>query len=126
MVDKIGPAPQEGAVRVPGEHCDGAGRVARAFVAERIHLAPSLFRSPTKLPLLRSASGDRIGSTSAMAGTMFAYAAHRQRLPLIRSRISSSLSVICSAFISVLTALGQPASTSRSIPTAEQICPGVQ
>src|SRR5207248_3910114 len=98
MVNKIGPAPQEGTVRVLGEQCDGAGRVTRAFVAERIH-----------------------GATSAIAGTMLAYAAHRHRLPLIRSRISSSLSVAWSVFRSAVTALGQPASASRSMPTAEQI-----
>src|SRR5436305_5596860 len=103
MIDEIGPATQEGTVRVPGEHCDGAGRVTRAFVTERIHRA-----------------------TSAIAGTMLAYAAHRQRLPLMRSRISSSSRVVWSAFRSAVTALGQPASASRSIPTAEQICPGVQ
>src|SRR5260221_3492884 len=90
VVDEVGSTAEEGSVRVPGEQCDSAGRVARAFVPERIHRAPSLFRSPTKLSLLRSASGDRIGSTSAIAGTMLAYAAQRQRLPLMRSRISSS------------------------------------
>src|SRR5205823_8597522 len=133
-VDEVRPAAEECASGCLGQHRDGSGRITCTFVAERLHSSTSLFRSPTHslrsgktpLPFLCFASDDRIGSTSAMAGTIFALSAHRQRLPLMRSRISSSLSVTCSAFKSALTALGQPASTSRSIPAAEQICPGVQ
>lgn len=47
-------------------------------------------------------------------------------LPLIRSRISSSLREIRDAATSAVTWLGHPASTSASMPTAEQIWPGVQ
>jgi hypothetical protein len=47
-------------------------------------------------------------------------------LPLIRSRISSSSSRTVSAATSAVTALGQPAATSRSIAVAEHNCPGVQ
>src|SRR6266567_4132560 len=103
MVNEVRPSSEEDARRNLSQHRDRTGCVARAFIAERIHRA-----------------------TSAIAGMMFAYAAHRQRLPLMRSRISSSLSVTWSAFRLALTALGQPSPASRSIPTAEQICPGVQ
>src|SRR5215510_10686456 len=44
----------------------------------------------------------------------------------MRSRISSSLRATPSRPESPLTALGQPASASCSIPAAETICPGVQ
>lgn len=47
-------------------------------------------------------------------------------LPLIRSRISSSLNAIRDAATSAVAWLGQAASTSVSMPTAEQIWPGVQ
>src|SRR5437879_1539228 len=103
MDDEVRPSSEEDTHRNLSQQCDGAGRVAGTFIAGRIHRA-----------------------TSAIAGMMFAYAAHRQRLPLMRSRISSSLSVTWSALRSGLTTLGQPASASRSIPTAEQSCPGVQ
>ena len=53
---------------------------------------------------------------SRMAGTRFAYAPQRQILPLMRSRISSGESSIAPS----VTALGQPASSSPSMPTAEQ------
>ena len=53
--------------RSAGERGDRGARVLRALVAKRDHRR----------------------ATSAIAGTMFAYAAQRQRLPLIRSRSSS-------------------------------------
>ncbi len=46
-------------------------------------------------------------------------------LPLIRSRISASLSEAFCVRSSV-TWLGQPASISENMPAAEQIWPGVQ
>jgi hypothetical protein len=49
-------------------------------------------------------------ATSRIAATMFGYAPHRQRLPLMNSRISSS----------------DPALPSSSSATADMICPGVQ
>ena len=53
-------------------------------------------------------------------------APQRHRLPLIRSRSSSWLSAIVSADRSAVTWLGTPRRTSSAMPTAEQICPGVQ
>jgi hypothetical protein len=47
-------------------------------------------------------------------------------LPLIRSRISASLSGGRAAARSSVTALGQPSRISPSMATAEQIWPGVQ
>ena len=47
-------------------------------------------------------------------------------LPLIRSRISASVNAICGDATSAVAWLGQPAFTSASMPTAEQIWPGVQ
>ena len=55
-----------------------------------------------------------------MARTMFTYAPHRHRLPLIRSRISPGVSG-GSAVRSSVTALGPG---SASIPAAEQSWPG--
>ena len=59
--------------------------------------------------------GERLqDATSWIAATMFGYAPQRQRLPLMRSRISGASS-------------GAPsASASASIPTAEHSWPGVQ
>jgi hypothetical protein len=42
-------------------------------------------------------------------------------LPLIRSRISASVNAICGDATSAVAWLGQPAFTSASMPTAEQI-----
>ena len=61
-------------------------------------------------------------STAWMARTMFTYAPHRHRLPLIRSRISPGVSA-GSARRSSVMALGP---VSASIPAAEQSWPGVQ
>jgi hypothetical protein len=47
-------------------------------------------------------------------------------LPLIRSRISVSLIAMVAALRSGLAAEGRPRLISASIPTAEQIWPGVQ
>ncbi|GAA1016161.1 hypothetical protein Aple_021320 [Acrocarpospora pleiomorpha] len=48
-------------------------------------------------------------------------------MPLIRSRTSvASNSAGPSGETSAVTALGQPAACSASIPTAEQSCPDVQ
>src|SRR5205814_9294524 len=65
-------------------------------------------------------------ASSPNAATMFTYAPQRQRLPLIRSRISLPSSFTRSAIRSSLTDEGIPARASVSIPTAEQIWPGVQ
>src|SRR5215211_4786374 len=65
-------------------------RVSRARISERIHV---LFPA-----------------ASLIASTIFGYAPQRQRLPLIHSRISSSL-FTCPSLMQA---------------TAEQICPGVQ
>src|SRR5260221_8125992 len=112
MVNEVGPASEEDPVGRLGEERDGAGRVAGTFIAEGIHR--------------RASSSTRCAScacwtTSLIAGTILAYAAQRQRLPLMRSRVSSSSSVTCSALRSALTALGQPASAPLRIPTAQPI-----
>src|SRR4029078_1916563 len=66
-VDEGGAAAEEPRAGPVGQRGDRAVGVGRALVGERPHPA-----------------------TSRMAATMFTYAPQRQRLPLIRSRISSS------------------------------------
>src|SRR5258705_13491971 len=65
-------------------------------------------------------------ATSLMAATMLGYAAHRQMLPLIRSRISTSERAIFRDDTSAVAWLANPAGASASIPAAEPICPGWQ
>src|SRR5689334_3874221 len=99
VVDEVSAARQEHRIGTLGDRGDGVGDAGRAVVAERNHWA-----------------------ASRIAATMFGYAAHRQRLPLMRSRISASdSSGVCSR--SSVTWLGAPDLTSSSMPTAEQICP---
>ena len=89
QVDEVRAAAEVG--RAAGARARGGVRVGRALVGEGLH-----------------------GATSAIAATMFGYAPQRQRLPLMRSRISAASSVTPSA------------SASASMPTAEQSWPGVQ
>ena len=90
QVDEVGAAAEEAGVGVGGEQGDRAGRVGRALVAELPH-------RPLRLAGRRC---DRAATTSA-------YAPQRHRLPLIRSRISSSVERRLGRTSSV-TALGQP------------------
>src|SRR5262249_34324813 len=66
--------------------------------------------------------GIRSPATARTAATMFGYAPHRQRFPLMRSRISSSVSATAPrARTSAVTALTGPAGASSSRAPAEQI-----
>ena len=89
QVDEVGAAAEEGGAVRGG--LDRGGRVAGPLVRERLH-----------------------ATVSAIAATMFGYAPQRQRLPLMRSRISGASSVAPSR------------SASAIIPTAEHSWPGVQ
>src|SRR5579884_4269908 len=100
-IDEIRAAAEELGLRLVGDERDRARGIVRALVAERPHAR----------------------AASRTAATMFTYAPQRQRLPLMRSRISSSVS---STAPSGVTALGRPAATSSRRATAEQIWPGVQ
>src|SRR5581483_9302976 len=60
-----------------------------------------------------------------IAATIFGYAPQRQMLPLMRSRISVSVSSGLPR-VSHVTALGAPRRNSSSIAVPEQSCPGVQ
>ena len=100
QVDQVGAAGEELRVRAAGQR-DGAGRVGGPDVVERLH---------------------RAAPASCTAATMFGYAPHRHRLPLIRSATSASLSDGSPS----VTRLGQPAPYSASAPTAEHTWPGVQ
>ena len=89
QVDEVGAAAEVGGAVRGG--LDRGGRVAGPLVGERLH-----------------------ATVSAIAATMFGYAPQRQRLPLMRSRISGASSVAPSR------------SASAIIPTAEHSWPGVQ
>ena len=89
QVDEVGAAAEVGGAVRRG--LDRGGRVAGPLVRERLH-----------------------ATVSAIAATMFGYAPQRQRLPLMRSRISGASSVAPSR------------SASAIIPTAEHSWPGVQ
>src|SRR5437870_3435388 len=106
QVQKIGAATDE--LRAGSRHGRSrCPRVSDPLVRERLHRD-----TPT--------------ATSRMAATILGYAAHRQMLPLMRSRISASDRAICPDATSGVTWLGQPAFASASMPIAEQIWPGVQ
>src|SRR5262245_55593547 len=106
QVQKIGAATYEHRAR--SRHSRTCcSRVSDPLVGERLHR-------------------DTSPATARMAATMFGYAAHRQMLPLMRSRISVSDRAICPDATSWVTWLGQPAFASASMPTPEQICQRVQ
>src|SRR5438445_606813 len=106
-VHEVGAAAEELRVGLARDGGHGGARVAGARVGERPHAG---------LP-----------AAARTAATMLGYAPHRHRLPLMRSRISSSVSAAGpSTRTSAVAALAAPSRASRRSATAEQICPGVQ
>ena len=95
QVDQVRAAGDELGRAVRGDLAHGGRHVAGPGVGKGVHRPAPL--SPACI-------------TCSMAATMFGYAPHRQRLPLISSRMSSAV-------------FARP---SVIKPTAEQIWPGVQ
>src|SRR3954451_16030510 len=75
QVDQVRSAGEKLRARVRRRRTRRLLRISRACVSEWIHAPAAAFLPPTDL----------------IASTMFGYAPQRQRLPLIHSRISSSL-----------------------------------
>src|ERR1700732_3223587 len=95
QVQKIGAATYE--LRAGSRHGRSrCPRVSDPLVRERLHR-------------------DTSPATSRMAATILGYAAHRQMLPLMRSRISASDRGICRDATSGVTWLGHPALASASL-----------
>src|SRR5690606_24339603 len=105
-IEQVGAAADELRARPCSGH-GGGSRVGRALVRERSHRgAPP--------------------ATCRIAATMLGKAPQRQMLPLIRSRISASVSSMSVVATSGVAWLGTFLFASSSIATAEQIWPDVQ
>src|SRR4051794_35305500 len=109
QVEKIGSTAQKASIGMPGEGLYRVIDCSGPSIGKRLHaILPSW--------------------TARTAATIPTYAPQRHRLPLMRSRISSSVNSgrPMSCAMSGVTVLGAPVFHSSSRATAEQICPGVQ
>ena len=103
QIDEVRAATEHGATGRGVERRQRLVDAARSLVGERSHRP----------------------ATSTTASMMLTYAPQRHRFPLIRSRISAGSEGPRLGALGGHRA-GHPAAISPSMPTAEQICPGVQ